>query len=101
MRRRSSAIMELGWWRRSGAGGGQEAEQARRVLLEDLRSYLVLDRQLGEVGQPAVRGEQREVRPEQDLVLQQGVGVLHELGREVLRRPARQVDVHAGLVRGD
>src|SRR5215471_9838243 len=86
---------------RSAAGGWQQAQQPRRVLLEDLRSYLVLDRQLGEVGEPAIRGEQREVRPEQDLVLQQGVGVLDELRREVLRRPARQVDVDLRLVGGD
>ncbi len=41
-----------------------------------------------------------EVRAEEDLVLQQGVRVVHELRREVLRRPAGQVDVHARLVRG-
>src|SRR3954454_2621211 len=78
-----------------------EPEQPGGVLLEDLRLDLVLDRQLREVAEPAVWGEEGGTRAEEDLVLEQGVGVLHELRREVLRRPAGQVDVHARLVGGD
>ena len=54
-----------------------------------------------EVGQPAVRRDQRVVRSEQHLVLEQRVRVLHERRREVLRRPARQVDVDRRLVQAD
>ena len=77
-----------------------EAEEPGRVLLEDLRADLVLDLQLLEVGQPAVGREDRVVGAEEDLVLEQRVGVLDELRREVLRGPAGEVDVHARLVRG-
>src|SRR5690348_17255690 len=65
-----------------------QPEQPGGVLLEDLRPDLVLDRQFGEVLEPAVGGEDGEVGAEEDLVLEQRVGVLHELRREVLRRPA-------------
>ena len=46
-----------------------------------------------EVGEPAVGRDQRVVRAEQDVVLEERVRVLDELRREVLRRPAGQVDV--------
>ena len=81
--------------------GVQSREQAGGVVLEDLGPDLGLDVELVEVGQPAVRGDDRVVRAEQDLVLQQGVRVPDELRREVLRRPAGQVDVDVRLVRGD
>ena len=51
--------------------------------------------------QPAVRGDHRVVRAEQHLPLQERVRVLDELGREVLRRPAGEVDVDLRLVHGD
>jgi phenylacetic acid degradation operon negative regulatory protein len=68
----------------AGGSAGGEPEQPDGVVLEDLRAYLGLDRQRVEVGQPAIGGDQRIVRAEQDPVLQQGVGVLDELRREVL-----------------
>src|SRR5438067_12368199 len=52
-----------------------EIEYAYRVVLEYLRPHLRLDVELAEVGQPPVRRDQRIVRPEQHLVLQQSVGV--------------------------
>src|SRR5579875_1249486 len=60
-----------------------QAEQAYRVLLENLRPDGGLDVQQAEVPQPAVRGQQRVVRAEQDLVLQQRVDAAHELRREI------------------
>ena len=77
------------------------SEQAGGVLLEHQRPHLVVDLELLEVAQPAVRRDHRVVRAEQDLVLEQRVRVLDQLGREVLRRPARQVDVDLRLVHGD
>ena len=54
-----------------------------------------------EVAQPAVRGDQREVRAEQHLVLELGVRVADQVLREVLRRPAGEVDVDVRLVDRD
>src|SRR5213079_301521 len=65
-----------------------QAQQACRVLLEDLGADLVLDLELREVREPAVRGQDRVVRAEEDLVLEERVRVLDQLGREVLRGPA-------------
>jgi hypothetical protein len=53
-----------------------------------------------EVLHPALGRDQRVVAAEQHAVLQQRVGVLHQLLREVLRAPAREIDPHVGLVRG-
>jgi hypothetical protein len=69
-----------------------EAEQAGGVVLEDLGPNLRLDVEQFEVAQPALGGEQRIVGAEQHLVLQVGVGRADQRGREVLRRPAGQVD---------
>src|SRR5262249_19267709 len=78
-----------------------EVQQAGRVLLHDQRPYLGLDVQVLEILDPPVGRDGREVRAEEHLVAQQAVGVPHEQGREVLRRPAGQVDVDARLVRRD
>src|SRR5437763_7078735 len=78
-----------------------EPEQAGRVVLEDLGPDLGLDLEQVEVAEPALRGQQRVVGAEQHLVLQQRTGRADELRREVLGRPAGQVDVHVGLVGGD
>src|SRR5262245_25906207 len=48
-----------------------QAEEPGRVVLEDLRADLVAEVGLGEVLEPAVRGDHREVGTEQDLVFQQ------------------------------
>src|SRR4051794_19939418 len=64
-----------------------EAEHAHGVVLENQRPDVVLDVQLVEVGAPAVRGDDREVRAEQDLALEQRVGRPDQLRREVLGRP--------------
>src|SRR5690349_20054855 len=61
-----------------------EIEHAYRVVLEYLRPHLRLDVELAEVGQPPVRRDQRIVRTEHHLVLQQRVGVPDELRREIL-----------------
>ena len=68
--------------------------EPRRVLLQHERPHLVLERRRLEVGEPAVGRDQREVRAEQHLRPELGVRVLDELRREVLRRPAGQVDPH-------
>src|SRR6266496_6218867 len=57
-----------------------QSEQAGRVLLEEQRLDLVAEASRLEVGQPAVSGDHRMVAPEQHLVLDEGVGVLDELG---------------------
>ena len=80
-------------WRRS-----VQPEQAHGVLLEDQRAHLRLDVELVEVGEPAIRRDERIVGAEQHPVAQQRVGVLDQLRREVLRRPAGQVDVDLRLV---
>src|SRR3954447_15273774 len=56
-----------------------EAEEPYGVVLEDLGPHRILDVELLEVGQPAVRLDHREVGAEEDLVLQQRVGVLDQL----------------------
>src|SRR4030095_1084569 len=56
------------------AGLAVEPQEANGVLLQDQRPHLVLDRQLLEVGEPAVRCQQRVVGAEHDLLLEQGVG---------------------------
>src|SRR4051794_30768545 len=78
-----------------------QAKSADGVPLHDQRLDLVADLQLLEVLQPPLRPEQRVVRAEQHFVLQQRVGRTHQLWREVLRRPAGEVDVGVGLVLGD
>jgi len=47
-----------------------EPEQPDRVLFENERPHFVFDRDLFEIGQPAVGRQQRIVRAEQHLVLQ-------------------------------
>src|SRR3712207_5381542 len=78
-----------------------EAEHPDGVVLEDQRPDVVLDLELLEVGQPPVGGDDREVRAEQHLALEQRVGGPHQLRREVLRGPPGQVDVDVCLVGGD
>ena len=63
---------------RDGEASGTQTEQPQRVLFEDEWTRFILHVEGGEVGQPTVGGENREVRPEQDLVAQ-----------EELRRVAR------------
>jgi hypothetical protein len=82
-------------------GRGGELQCGDRVLLEDLRTHCVVDRQTVEVAQPAFRGDQGEVAAEEDLVRQHAVDVLQQLRLEVLGRPAGQVDVDVRLVQGD
>ena len=78
-----------------------QPEQPPGVLLHDQRPDLVADRDLLEVGHPPVRRQQRVVGPEQHLVLQQRVRVLNQVRREILRRPAGQIDVDLRLVQAD
>src|SRR5690606_12902888 len=70
----------------------REPEQPGGVVLHDQRLYLVLDLQLGEVGQPPVRGDQGIVGAEQHLPFEQPARLTDELRREVLGRPAAEVD---------
>ncbi len=65
-----------------------QPEQPGRVLLHDQRPDLGLDAQVVEVFDPPLWRDNREVGAEQYLVPQQAARVLHELGGEVLRRPA-------------
>src|SRR5690625_1289312 len=85
---------------RRAVGRVAQAEEARGVLLEDQRLDFVLDVELLEILHPPFGSDHREVGTEEHLVLEQRVGVLHELRREVLGRPTRQIDVHPRLVRG-
>src|SRR2546423_8832301 len=78
-----------------------EREQPDGVLRQDERADLVAEPRLLEVGEPAVGRDHREVRPEEDLVAQLRVRVLDELRREVLRRPAGEVDPDVVLVQAD
>src|SRR3954469_2853917 len=78
-----------------------EPEHLGGVVLEDQGADVVLDLEIGEVGAPPVGGDDGEVRPEQHLAFEQRVGRLHQLRREVLRRPPGQVDVDIRLVGGD
>src|SRR5207244_185796 len=74
-----------------------ERQQPHGVPRQDQRLDLVAEPRLFEILQPALRRDQRKVAAEQDAVLQQGVGVLHQLRRKVLRAPAREVDPDVGL----
>src|SRR5919198_19046 len=78
-----------------------KSQETGGVLLEDQWPDLVAETGLLEIGQPAVGGDHGVVGAEQYLVLEQRVGVLDQLRREVIRRPAGQVDVHLRLVQRD
>ncbi len=75
-----------------------QVQRADGVLLQDEIMDLGLETRLVEILDPAVGGNQRKVRSEQHLVLELGVGVMHQLRRKILGRPARQIDVHIGFV---
>jgi hypothetical protein len=70
-----------------------KAEGADRVLLQDQRPDLRLERGLLEIGDPAVRADEREIRAEQHFLAQLAVGVLDDLRREIFGHPAAEVDV--------
>ena len=57
-------------WRAGGPRGRCEAEHSDGVVLEDQWPDVVFDLELREVGEPVVRGDDREVEPEQDLLPQ-------------------------------
>src|SRR5438132_12262903 len=71
---------------------GGQLEKPCRIVLQDQRPDFGLDRQLGELLHPALGRDHRVVGAEQDLLLQQRVGVLDQERRAVLRRPARAAD---------
>src|SRR3954451_6683738 len=81
--------------------GRAQIEQSGGVLLEDQRPDLVVDLDALEVPQPALGRDHREVQTEQNLPFEQGVRVADELRREVLGRPAGEVDVDLWLVHRD
>src|SRR5690606_20062007 len=60
-----------------------QLEELDRVLLEDQRLDLVAETGVLEILEPALRRDQRVVRSEQHLVLQQRVRIVHQLRREV------------------
>src|SRR3970040_2689476 len=78
-----------------------QVEKFLGVLEQNLWSHLWLNTYLIELLHPSFHGERRPVRAEHDLVLDDGVDVLHELRRKILRRPARKVDVDIGFVPGN
>src|SRR3990170_9044110 len=84
-------------WPTSGVGRARRrqlhAQELRRVMQQDLGAHLVLDRQLGELPQPARGRKHGEVRAEEHLVLDECVVVLNDRRREVLGRPAREVPI--------
>src|SRR6516225_5467213 len=75
-----------------------QAQQLDSIVLQNQRSDFVANRNVLEIGEPAIRGNERIIRTKQDFVLQARVCVLNERGRKVLWRPTRKVDVHVGLV---
>src|SRR6204780_5003341 len=81
-------------------GLSRELEKAGRVLFKNERAHLVLDLDLVEVGQPALRTDHWPVGTEKHLLLEKRVAVLEENLRKILWRPARQVDVDVRLVVG-
>src|SRR5689334_23539516 len=64
-----------------------ELEKVDGVALEYQRANLVANVDLREIGEPALRRDQRIIRAEQHFSLELSICVLHELRREVLRRP--------------
>src|ERR1700731_4280084 len=78
-----------------------ELEKADRVLLEDQGTHVGLDRDRLEVGKPSLRCDHRIVGSKQQLILEDGIGVLHQYRRKVVRRPARQIDIDLWLVGSD
>src|SRR5579884_3851686 len=64
-----------------------EPEERSCVVLQDQGLHLVPEPGLLEVPEPALRGDERVVAPEEHIAAELRVRVLHELRREVLRRP--------------
>src|SRR6202453_4628397 len=86
---------------RTGGSLVTKTKQLNRIVLQNLGPHLRLDVKRLKITQPPLRGQQRIVGAEQDLVLKERVGGPDKLRREVLRRPSGQVDERVGLVRGD
>src|SRR5438067_12812 len=78
---------------------GGQLKKPRRILLQDQRPHLGLDRQLVELLHPTLGRDHGVVRAEQDLLLQQRVGILDQERWEILRRPPGEIDVDLRLVR--
>ena len=82
-------------------GKTSDLQKLPRIVLEDQRSHFVLDRNISEILQPAIRRDRRPVGAEQHFVLQQRIGVLDENRWKVFRRPAGHVDIDIRLVGRD
>src|SRR6185312_6768321 len=72
-----------------------------RVGLQYLGPDFLADVEFGKIRQPAVRRDDRPVRAEQHLVLQNRIDVAHQDRRIICRRPAREVDIDVRLVGRD
>src|SRR5689334_10288138 len=69
-----------------------EPERLDGVLFENQLVHLGLEARFAEILDPAIRRDQWIVGAEQHARLELRVGVLHELRRKILGRPAGQVD---------
>src|SRR5690606_12761753 len=97
--RRSGAVPSRA--RRPWSAYAIESQGLDRVLLED--QVVNLGPEVGrlEVLEPAIRRDERKVGAEQHLVLELAVRIAHELFREILRRPAGEIDVNVRLVQAN
>ncbi len=59
------------------------SQQLPRVLFENQWTNFFTNRRLFQIGDPAIRGNQRIIRTKQYLVLQKRIGILHQLRREI------------------
>src|SRR3977135_4505439 len=78
-----------------------QPEQAHRVLLQDERPHLVADGDLLEIGKPGSGRQHPVVGSEPPLVLEERIRIPDKRRREVLRRPAREIDVPLRFVQAD
>mgnify|MGYP007112969177 CR=1 FL=1 len=70
------------------------------VFEENLFFHGRFHRDRFKIGQPAFRGQVGMVGPEQAFVLQKRIGVLHQRGGKIFRRPAGKVQIYISLVHG-
>lgn len=75
-----------------------QAQEFAGVLLQDQWAHFGANGDVREIGEPAIRGEQGIVATEEHFVLEQGIGVLDKLGREVFGGPAGEVDIDLRFV---
>src|SRR2546426_11012352 len=91
-------VLPVGWVELVAIVG--EAEELRGVPDQDRLLSLRREAQPGELGEPAVEGDEGVVAAEEGLAVQALADLALDLGGEVLRRPAGQLDEDVRLVEG-